>query len=197
MTNTADIADQLSQLGSALYGVFGFDDPAGWRDDDLLTITGALETVGRVIDAQRAAVAGEIAERSRAELGDSRLSARKGCRSATELIERVTQVSGFEARRRVSIGTATRTRSAFTGQSMPAQHPHVAAALSSGVLGADAAATIIRELGRTRSVADPHRLDTAEAELVDQATGTGQAAPVRATADEVRIQAQAWAVFLD
>jgi hypothetical protein len=106
-------------------------------------------------------------------------------------------VSGAEARKRVSIGTATRTRTALTGDPYDATSPHVAAALATGGLGADAAATIIRELGRTRPVADPHRLDTAERELVDQATGTSQAAPIRATADEVAVQARAWALFLD
>ena len=30
------IPEALEQLRSALAGVFGFDDPAGWSDDDLL-----------------------------------------------------------------------------------------------------------------------------------------------------------------
>ncbi|HEY6799751.1 MAG TPA: hypothetical protein VI121_03850, partial [Agromyces sp.] len=110
MTDTAELAEQLEQLRAALSVVFGFDGPAGWRDDDLLMVTGAVEAVGRVVDAHRAAVAGEIAERSRAELGDARLSERRSCRSASELIERVTQVSRAEARRRISVGTATRAR---------------------------------------------------------------------------------------
>ncbi|HWM17926.1 MAG TPA: DUF222 domain-containing protein [Microbacterium sp.] len=197
MTDPADITDRLTQLRRALSGVFRFDDPVGWRDDDLLTITGAVEAVGRVVDAHRAAVAGEIAERSRTELADGRLATRRSCRTAAELIERVTQVSGAEARKRINIGTATRARNGLTGHTMPAEHPHVATAMAEGTLGADAAAVIVRELGRARPVADPHRLGTAERELVDQATGTGDAAPIRCTADEVRIQAQAWALFLD
>ncbi len=197
MTDTAELAEQLEQLRAALSVVFGFDDPAGWRDDDLLGITGAVEAVGRVVDAHRAAVAGEIAERSRAELGDGRLSERRSCRSAVELIERVTQVSGAEARRRISVGTATRARTGLTGDPYDPTYPHVAASLAAGELGADAAATIIRELGHARPVADPARLDAAEQELVDQATGTGDAAPIRATADELAVQARAWALFLD
>ncbi|WP_369816495.1 DUF222 domain-containing protein, partial [Agromyces sp. Root81] len=158
---------------------------------------GALEGVGRLLDAHRAVFAGEVAERSRVELDGQRLSARKGCRSAAELIERVTQVSGAEARRRITVGVTTRGGTGLTGQTVPPQHPHLAAALADGVLGLDVAHTIIRELGRTRTVADPARLDAAEHALVEQATGNGESAPVRCTADEVAVQARAWAAFLD
>ncbi len=89
-----EIPDALEQLRSALLGVFGFDDPRRWSDDEVLITMAAVESVGRVVDAQRAAIAGEVAERSRVELGGERLSARRGCRSASELIERVTQASG-------------------------------------------------------------------------------------------------------
>ena len=171
--------------------------PSMLGDDELLIAMGALEGVGRVLDAHRAAFAGEVADRSRLELSGERLSARKGCGSTAELIERVTQVSGAEARRRAAVGVATRARSALTGETLPAQHPHVAAALASGELGADAAATIIRELARTRTVADPVRLDAAERELVAQAIGVGAGVPIRCTADELTVQARAWATFLD
>ncbi|WP_173923271.1 HNH endonuclease signature motif containing protein [Agromyces sp. Marseille-P2726] len=191
------IPEALERLRSALAGVVGFDEPARWSDDDLLAVTAAVEAVGRVVDAQRAAIAGEVAERSRVELGDQRLSTRRGCRSASELVERVTQVSGVEARRRITLGSASRARVSFTGEPLEAEFPGVAAALAAGELGADAAGTIVRELDRSRRVADPVTFAAAEHELVAAATGTGEAATVRCTADELRIQAQAWAVFLD
>ncbi|MBM7832643.1 hypothetical protein JOE59_003348 [Agromyces cerinus] len=193
----AGIPEALEQVRSALHAALDLDPPRGLGDDELLVAMGALEGVGRLLDAHRATFAGEVAERSRVELGAGRLSTRKGCRSAAELIERVTQVSGTEARRRVSVGRATLADTGLTGQPVPAAHPHVAAALVAGSLGLDAAATIVRELGRTRTVADPTRLAVAERELVDQATGTGDAAPVRASADELAVQARAWAAFLD
>ena len=74
-------------------------------------------------------VAGEVAERSRVELGIERLSER-GCRSASELIERVTQVV------RVRGAAAHRTRGGdpgpvgFTGEPIEAEFPVVAAALA-------------------------------------------------------------------
>ena len=163
MTGTGDA---LEQLRSALADVLGFDDAARWSDDELLTNMGALESLGRLVDAHRAACAGEVAERSRVELGAERLSSRKGCRSAAELIERVTQASAFEARRRIALGSASRARCGFTGEPLEAQFPLVGAALAAGDLGVDAASTIIRELDRTRPVADPVALATAEQVLV-------------------------------
>lgn len=138
-----------------------------------------------------------MAERSRIELGSERLSVRRGCRTSGELLERVTRVSGGEARRRITLGAATRPDVGFTGEPMPARFPVVASALAAGELGVDVASVIIRELGATRPVADPAALGVAEGELVAAALGSGDAYPVRASADEVRVQAQAWAVFLD
>lgn len=194
MTGTREA---LEQLRSMLVEVLRFDDVSRWADDELLTTAGALEALGRLVDAHRAACAGEVAERSRVELGDERLSTRSGCRSAIELVERVTQVSAFEARRRIALGSATRARSGFSGEAIEAVFPLVAAALAAGDLGADAAGTIIRELDRTRAVADPLALAAAEQALVDEATGQGDGEPVRCTADELRVQAQAWSTFLD
>ena len=194
MTGTRDA---LEHLRSALAAALRFDEASGWSDDELLANTAALEALGRLVDAHRAACAGEVAERSRVELGDQRLSTRRGCRSAVELLERVTQASAAEVRRRIALGSATRARSGFTGEPIEAVFPLVAAALAAGELGADAAATIIRELDRARAVADPAALATAEQALVAEATGTGDGAPVRCTADELRVQAQAWSTFLD
>ncbi|WP_168197093.1 HNH endonuclease signature motif containing protein [Agromyces laixinhei] len=193
----AGIREALDEIGAQLAAVFAVDTPQRLDDEELLLVAGAYEAFGREVDAHRAALAGEVAERSRVELGAERLSARKGCRSPVELLERVTQVSGSEARRRVTVGAATRPRAGFTGEPLAPEHPHVAAALTAGGLGLDAAHTIIRELGRTRTVADPAHLDTAERALVEQATGTGDGAPVRASADELAVQARAWAGFLD
>ena len=191
------VAEALEQVCSTLVDVLRFDDPARWSDDELLAVTASIEAVGRVVDAHRAACAGEVAERSRVELGGERLSSRRGCRSASELLERVTQVSGAEARRRIALGAATRGRVGFSGEPLEAEFPGVAAALAGGDLGVDAACAIVRELDRPRRVADPAAFATAERELVASALGAGDAGAVRCSADELRVQAQAWAAFLD
>ncbi|MGW9630251.1 DUF222 domain-containing protein [Agromyces sp. NPDC055520] len=189
----------LDAVAAMLAGVLASAAPRGLGDDELLSAMGALERVGRLLDAHRAGYAGEVAERSRVELGSERLSARKGCRGPGELIERVTQVSGAEARRRVLVGAAARARTSLTGDPMPAAYPHLAAALATGAVGLDAAHMIVRELGRVGSLphVDPFDVEIAEQYLIETATGSGDGAPVRATADEVRVHAQAWAYRLD
>src|SRR5215207_6740442 len=120
MTSTREA---LEHLRSAFADAVRFDAASGCSDDELLATMGVLEGLGRLVDAHRAACAGEVADRSRVELADQRLSARKGCRSATELVERVTQVSSFEARRRITLGPATRARSGFSGEPIAAAFP--------------------------------------------------------------------------
>jgi hypothetical protein len=105
-----DTGDALEQLRSALAEVLPFDAASGCSDTELLVTMGALEALGRLVDAHRAAFAGEVAERSRTELGEQRLSARKGCRSSVELVERVTQVSAFRS------APASRARVGDAGQ---------------------------------------------------------------------------------
>ena len=108
--------DALEQVRSVLLAASEAAAPARCSDDELLHAMRDLESLGRVVDARRLEYAGEVAERSRRELGGERLSARMGCRSASELVERVTQVSGGEARRRVAVGAATRARVGFSGE---------------------------------------------------------------------------------
>src|SRR4029453_11216701 len=100
MTGTGDA---LEQLRSALAAALGFDAASGWSDHELLANAASIEALGRLVDAYRAACAGEVAERSRVELGDQRLSTRRGCRSAAELLERVTQAPAPEVRRRLAL----------------------------------------------------------------------------------------------
>jgi hypothetical protein len=194
MTGTRDV---LEQLLSMLADVLECGAGRAMTDAELLDALGAVEMLGRVVDARRVALVGEVAERSRAELGEQRLSARRGCRSAAELVQRITQVSGAEARRRIPLGVATRENTGLSGEPVRAVFPAVAAAVAAGDLGADAACAIARDLGRARPLADPARFAAAEAALVAEALGRGDGGPVRCTADEVRVQAQAWAAFLD
>ena len=68
----AGIPEALEQVRSALVTALGIEAPRGLGDDELLLALGALEGVGRLLDAHRAAFAGEVAERSRIELGGQR-----------------------------------------------------------------------------------------------------------------------------
>ncbi len=192
-----ELREVLDEARAVLAAGLDFDAPARLRDDDLLALAGEVEALRRAVDGFATIVAGEVAERSRIELGSGRLSARKGCRTVAELLERVTQVSGAEARRRVLVGSAIREREGLTGHPAAAEFPVLAEAVRAGAIGADAAHVVVRELARPRRVAAAEHGAAAERSLVDEATGEGEGAPIRATADELRTQAQAWAAFLD
>ncbi len=191
-------ADQLSDtLLCALHGVFPAGGLRGMGDDNLLRATGSIERLGRAVDALRTETAGEIAHRSRTSLGSGSLAVQKGCRDAVELVRRVTLASTGTVRRRVTLGTETRAQEALSGDLFPARFPHIAAALTTGALGVDAATAILTALAPTRTRADGSAVEAAEAELVAAATGAGPDSALPCTADEIRGQATIWRVFLD
>jgi hypothetical protein len=192
------IADLLGGLvGGLLAGSAALADLHGFDDDRLLLFAASAERVGRLADAVRVAGAGEIEDRSRLELGAGRLSARRGCRTPAELIERVTQASSATARKRMALGRQLRTRYTITGVPCPPDFPAVAAAVAEGSLGRDSAEAILSSLGPLVPRVDPGVLRTAETALVEAATGTGEDTPVPATADETRIQALTWKAVID
>jgi hypothetical protein len=166
-------------------------------DDGLLLVTAAIEDTGRRIDALRVAAAAEIADRSRPELGTSRLSARKSCRNPSELVQRLTLVAGATANRRLRLGSNVRTDYSITGQALPPTFPATAAGLATGALGLDSAEAILNSLTPTLHRASLDDVQAAETELVAAATGQGTDTPVPATADEIRMQASVWKPVLD
>ncbi|WP_111718915.1 HNH endonuclease signature motif containing protein [Homoserinimonas sp. OAct 916] len=194
MNNPTATADRLSRELAA--GV-PCDLLAGLPDELLLQATGAIERLGRRVDALRVTAAAEIADRSRTELGSAGLSATKGCRNGADLVERVTLVSGRTAADRIRLGTETRQGTSLTGEELPARFPTVAAALAAGDLGVDAASAIVTGLLPALPVAGTTELLAAELELVGAATGTGPAGPGPDGADEIRRQAKVWQVILD
>ena len=157
----------------------------------------ATERVGRRVDALRVLTAGEVAEQSRNELGNCGLAARKGCRNSGELIERVTQISGDNARKRIKTGRAVRARLSLSGERLPAEFSAVADALTEGTIGLDCAHAIIHGLTTLTHPVGKDVLRAAEAELVAAATGASELSPVACTADDIRSQASVWRMFLD
>lgn len=163
-------------------------DVAGLTDQDLLASTVVIEAIGRRVDALRVTVAAEVADRSRKELGTGGLAARKASRSAEELLQRVTRVSGATARRRIGLGGDIRRRMSLLGEGMPARFERVAAAVEAGTLGVDAAVVISRGLAPLLARVSGDRVAAAEQELVAAAIGVGPDCSVPACADEIRIQ---------
>jgi hypothetical protein len=136
----------LDAIAEQIANVLDPRELAGLPEDELLAVLAAAERAGRRIDALRVLTAGEVAEASRNELGKSGLAARKGCRNTAELIERVTQVSGDTARKRIKTGRAVRTRLSLAGERMPAEFESVAETLTAGTIGLDSAHAIVQGL---------------------------------------------------
>lgn len=195
-----EMAGRFADAVDALQYALTPGDVAGLEDDGLLLALGEVEQLARRVDALRVAASAEIFERSRPSLGGERLSARKGCRTAYELIARVTRVAESTAVRWCRLGTGIRERDSFTGDLLPPKYPIVAEALCGGAIGVDTAAVIVSLLGAVAHRAHPVLLDEAERSLISSALGfdaeTGeQTTPF--TADQTRIQATQWQAVLD
>ena len=160
-------------------------------DDELIAVMKADERVGRFVDASRVMDAGEVADRSRYELGAAGLSMRLSERKPVNFIERITMVSQSEASRRVRIGLAIRGRQSILGEVLPPERPIVAEAMINGLIGIDAASTILYSLKQAASGSDatPERMDEAELALVQMGT--------RESADLVADAGRLWRDLLD
>ena len=193
----AEITDTVEALTLQLNQVLQAGMFPGLADESVLTLTQAIETLARPVDALRVAAAGEISARSRPSLGEDRLSRKKGCRTGNELLARLTLAAERTCAVRARLGEALRARTTLAGQQMPAVFPHVADALAQGVLPVDSAQAIVTELTPTHGNARVEEIQVAEQALVASATGTDPDTPVAFTADQVRISATVWKSVLD
>ncbi|HEY0373369.1 MAG TPA: DUF222 domain-containing protein [Amnibacterium sp.] len=177
-------------LGQAIDIVAGAPcGPAGMGDRQLLEDAEAWETLGRLVDARRVAIAGEIAWRSREQLGEHGLARRLGDRDATDLLARELLIAGREARKRTALGLRVRARLSMQGEELSGRWAHVGAALQAGTISVDAARVIVDALGSIARRAVPDELDLAEQALVDSALSTSP--------DLLRVQAEVWQARLD
>ncbi|WP_157509790.1 DUF222 domain-containing protein, partial [Leifsonia sp. Root4] len=192
-TPTEAVIDAHALLLSALAD----PDARMLHHDALLEFAAVAEAAGRAADALRIRAAGEVAFHSRPELGEDRLSAKKGCRNAVELLARITLASERTLTQRMRLGEATRPRLALSGETMPARFDHVANALSAGTLGYDSATAIIGTLDPIRGRVGDLNVEHAETALVEAATGPTVESPLPFAADEVRGQARVWESVLD
>ena len=106
--------------------------PAVLDDRRLLEEIEAWERIGRLADARRTALAGEIAWRSREQIGEASLAKREGQRDAVDLLAHELRISTREAKRRTALGLRLRSRLSLLGEELPARWAHVAAALEAG-----------------------------------------------------------------
>lgn len=184
MTEAPQLDAVIALLRDAMH-----PDVRGLTDEESCERAALVEDAGRLIDALRVASAADLARRSRPELGEQGLARRHGCRTAAQLLERITRVSAREAARRAQLGAVLAPRCAIDGSTLPAQFAIAGAAVERGQIGVDAAWAITRALGQAAPTASPVDLEAAEQNLV--------AAAHSDSADLVAVQARLWREALD
>ena len=128
----ADLEGIADLLGDVLRTALGDQAQRALSHTELIDALGVVERLGRVTDAARLALAGEVGRRADSEFGDDAITRRFGCGSAQELVERATRVSATTARARLRDAKAVTGRMTLTGHSRPAPLEHARAALAAG-----------------------------------------------------------------
>jgi hypothetical protein len=136
------VRDLVARAGSPVSGA---------TDAELLGDVVAWERLGRVVDSMRVTLAGELAHRSRPELGDAGLSRAENFPTPAKLVAAVCGVSVRASRGRLGLGARLRAPEMLGGSSGRVPFPVVAVALRQGRLGVEAAAAITRELAELRA----------------------------------------------
>ncbi|MET0956752.1 MAG: DUF222 domain-containing protein, partial [Cryobacterium sp.] len=156
------------------------------NDAELIALTQVVEQVGRPVDAARVTTATVVAYRARRFLGRESLAWRLGATRDLDLLTRLTRCSDAEMKRRLTLGEKVCPRM-MGGTVLEPVFPIVAAALTAGELGVEAAAIIVKALSdytvHGRVYADPARVAIAEATLVENATGSRYGRPIDADPD--------------
>ncbi|MEO6200891.1 MAG: DUF222 domain-containing protein [Cryobacterium sp.] len=199
-SEAARLIDQLQKTAAEVLDGVAF---SSLSDDDAVAVLGAVENLGRRVDAARVASAADVGYRSRGILGRDSLAWKLGCQNAIDLITRSTRLSGQEVKRRMKLGGSVTVR--VVGPTvMPPLYRAVASGLESGALGVDAAEVIIASLDQIATRVAPDDLFTAERALVASATGAITAeteglpgAGFAFPADLVRGLAHEWQARLD
>jgi hypothetical protein len=140
-------------------------------DDELLARQVQIAEARRQVDAAGAAVASEIARRSRPELGYTGLAQRTGARTPDRLIASVTGLSVGESRAMITAGEALDGEASWMAP--------VAVALQTGDVSVGATAAIRRGLGDPNADVSAEDLAVAAQRLIDE---SGDLPPERVAA---------------
>lgn len=148
-------------------------DARAMSDSGLVRVVESLGLLARRVEAVQARCAAEVASRSRGIDPETDLARRRGFPSPERLLCDAFGGRFTDAARLVAVGDATSKRSSFTGEQLPAKHPHLAAALHAGAIGVDAAELIRRFLERIAVRAERDAVEAAEQLLVERAPVVG------------------------
>lgn len=150
-------------------------DMAALDEAALLGLQAALTVHRRAFDALASLAAGEIAHRSRRELGYAGLAQSNGFRSPEELIQSVSGSTRAEATKLVAVGTILLAADPLgsgppdgpaSESSEPEWHEPLSVALAHGGISADAVQSIVRGLGEPDAAITPPQLRAAAEQLI-------------------------------
>ncbi|WP_461474210.1 HNH endonuclease signature motif containing protein [Microbacterium sp. HJ5] len=193
-----DLGSSLNEVRRVLGEVVieAFDDRVVARlsDDDLLAALVTLAGIHRQTEALIAEVVGQVDERADAAPHPERITTVHGCRSVNELVQRVTLVSRRTAGELLRAGRGiTMTTAPTTGEALDADYPAMRIAAAQGAVGIDGLVAVIDTLAAADCSVDARR--RADKELAASARGALDGA--QPCADELRLQASVWAMYLD
>jgi hypothetical protein len=140
---------------------------SGWSETTLMDVSRDLAEIARRVNACTAVVAGDIAHRSRPELGYDGLAARLGASTPEKLVQTVTGVSNRDAVALVKVGTMIATLDAPRAEDTgPVWLRDVAASVKAGRLSVEAAQAISAGLGKPTESVTVQQLTDAATELL-------------------------------
>ena len=197
MESLADtLRDVERMLGQAVDRAFGSGELRGFDDDAVLSLMAQVASIARCAEAALIATVAEVQGRVDAAPHAERPTTRYGCRSMRELVQRTTRASGR------TVGDVVRAARALqqpvsvsTREVLAAEYPALRDAAADGVVGLDALVAIVATLEEARCERDARM--AADAELAASARGAGVDAGPSPSADDLRVQAQVWAMYLD
>ncbi|HWM17941.1 MAG TPA: HNH endonuclease, partial [Microbacterium sp.] len=185
-------------LAAAVEEAFASGAARSESDDVLLAVLGIAARIARRAEALQIESTGEIDFRSSMRPRDERLTTRFGCRSTSELVQRVTRVSSQSASDLVKSGRAVvREVAPSSGETLPADFPAMREALASGHVGVDGLLAVVGPLAQVATVAGRAAHLAADEELAAAARGEGLDAAPPACANDLRVFATVWAMYLD
>ncbi|MFE1664924.1 DUF222 domain-containing protein [Microbacterium sp. P02] len=194
------LADTLRQveltLGAAVGRAYRSGELRGMGDDAVLTLVRGASVIARQAEALMVGAVAELEERGEVAAYPERPTTRFGCRSVKELVQRTTLGSGRMAGDVVRAARAVQQPVAVsTGEVLPAAYPALREAAADGVVGLEALAAVVGTL--TAAQCDRGARFVADAELAASARGVGVDGGPCPGVDDLRLQAQVWAAYLD
>jgi hypothetical protein len=197
MESLADALRDVEQsLGEAVDRAFRSGELCGLDDAAVLSLMAQAASIARRAEAALVATVAEVQERVYAAPHADRPTTRYGCRSMNELVQRTTRASGRTVGDVVRVARALgQPVSPSTGEALSAEYPALRDAAADGVIGLDALAAVVATLESARCERAARM--GADAELAASARGAGVDAGPSPSADELRMQAQVWAMYLD